>query len=131
MTDEGRRTVRCTLAGYGKTTGEASVVTVRHGAAARLVRAVSGLAPVWLAGLLAIFIPIAHFLLVPGFGVLGLWVFWRRWTTRESVHSTSGTCPDCGHEQKFDLAGQWQPPHHVTCQHCQRSLVLAAADDQT
>jgi len=110
------------LMGYGdnSTIGLATVTTFDR--AERIRRAVKGLAVVWGAALVSIFIPVAHFLLVPGFALVGVFVFTKRTRTREETESIHGTCPDCGHEQDFDSAGGWHPPHHVTCKHCYRLL---------
>jgi len=123
------RLVRCTLTGYGPGTGDASVLVVSYDLPARVRRALIGLGSAGAAAIPAIFIPVAHFFLVPGLVAFGFYLFWRRWHTEESVHRCSGTCPDCVTEQEFDVAGSWEPPHHVTCRCCQRSLVLSVAGD--
>ena len=89
---------------------------------ARWRRAARGLAKWWLVALVTVFIPVAHFVLVPGFGLFGLYVFFRRF--RESVVPTSvtGICPDCQTEQQFEVDGQWVLPKTLTCRNCHRGL---------
>ena len=130
MREDRERRVHCTLTGYGDRAGPALVESVSHDTASRLWRGLTGLAALWGAALLAVFIPLAHFILVPTLVVIGLYVFWRRWRTRESVRRASGTCPDCGTEQELEIGGSWQPPHRVTCGNCQRSLVLRVENEE-
>lgn len=86
-----------------------------------------GLAAAWLAAVVSVFIPVAHFLLVPGFFIFGLYLLFHNLRLRTSVAEVRGTCPDCGREQEFEIAGSWNPPHHVTCAGCQRSLVITTS----
>jgi hypothetical protein len=124
-----QRVVGCTLTGYGPGTGDASVLSISYDLPARVGRALTGVGAAWAAAIPAVFIPVAYLILVSGLVAFGLYLFWRRWHTEGSVQRACGTCPDCGSEQEFDIAGNWEPPHHVTCQSCQRSLVLSVAGD--
>ena len=124
MGSQESRAVPCMLAGYGQGMGEATVQLVWFNRPARLRRAVLALAFVWAAALVALLIPVAHFLLVPGLLMLGVYLFVSRYRTSQTVTAARGVCPDCGAEQDLDISGQWCPPHRVTCEGCQRSLVL-------
>jgi len=42
----------------------------------------------------------------------------------ELAADARGTCPDCGAEQRLDLAVRWRAPQPVTCQQCHRGLQL-------
>jgi hypothetical protein len=95
---------------------------------ARWRRAVAGLGQWWGAALLAVFIPVAHFLLVPGFLAFGAWQFFQRLGTSELAVDAHGTCPDCGAEQQLELAPRWRVPQPVTCRHCHRGLRLVRPD---
>src|SRR6266513_2153396 len=44
--------------------------------------------------------------------------------TVELAADARGTCPDCGAEQRLDLAVRWRAPQPVTCQQCHRGLQL-------
>ncbi len=99
------------------------VVSFDH--AARVRRAVKGLAGFWGAMVVSVFIPIAHFVLVPSFLFVGVWQFSRRLRTGEMVKGAHGRCPDCGSEQDFELGG-WGFPQSVQCASCRRGLTLAA-----
>ncbi len=115
------------LTGYGdnSTTGVATVTTFDR--AERIGRAAKGLAVAWGAALVSIFIPVAHFLLVPGFALVGVFVFAKRTRTREVTESIHGTCPHCGEEQDFDSSSLWHlGPMHLTCANCSRLLTASA-----
>ncbi|MGH7531535.1 MAG: hypothetical protein ACREMN_14235 [Gemmatimonadales bacterium] len=88
----------------------------------RIRRAVTGLAQFWAAALGSVFIPVAHFVLVPGFALVGLYTFWERLGAREVVTVAEGVCPDCGRSQKLEASGRWHVPRHVACRYCQRNL---------
>ena len=117
------------LTGYGENTtpGTAAIKTFRG--AERLARAGKGMAIAWGAAAASIFIPVAHFLLVPGFALAGVVVFLRRTRTRETTDAIHGTCPDCGHEQGFHSTGVWRLPQHLTCQDCGRLLTAKTTPD--
>jgi hypothetical protein len=78
----------------------------------------------WAAALVSVFIPVAHFLLVPGFFLAGLYLLFHNLRVQTSVTAATGVCPDCGREQEFEISGNWNPPHRLTCSGCQRSLLI-------
>ncbi len=127
MTDGRIRRQRLVLTGYSDQ-ATAGVVDVRSfDRAERLVHAWKGLALAWTGALVGFFIPVAHFLLVPGFVIAGVVLFRSKLGAREITESMTGSCPDCGLEQDFGSVGRWEPPHTVTCKGCHRSLTAKAA----
>ena len=124
MTDGEQSEKPFVLTGYSEnvTTGVALVTSFDR--AGRTARAWKGLAAAWTAALASVFIPVAHFLLVPGFAIAGIVVFTSRIRTTEVTRSMRGTCPHCALGQDFGPAGRWNPPHRVTCQGCNRSLTM-------
>jgi hypothetical protein len=118
------------LTGYqGRpTTGSVTVQTFDRGQ--RLRRAIAGVGKWWGVALLAVFIPVAHFVLVPSFLGYGVWQFFQRLGTVELATAARGTCPDCGTEQPLELAPRWRAPQAVTCRHCSRGLRLSLATDE-
>ena len=129
MTDGKIRRQRFVLMGYSDqaTAGVVDVRSFDH--AERLVRASKGLGLAWAGAVVGFFIPVAHFLLVPGFFIGGVVLFRSRLGSREIADSMTGSCPDCGLKQDFGSAGRWEPPHTVTCNGCHRSLTARAAND--
>ena len=114
-----------TLSGYegAPTRGTANIQ--RFHPAERWRRRLAALVKWWGLAILSVFIPVAHFVLVPAFLIFGGLQFFARLRTAELVVSARGMCPDCGAEQALELAPRWQAPQSVTCRSCQRGLVLA------
>jgi len=112
------------LSGYhGEPTG--GTVTIQEfDREQRFRRAVAGLGTWWGIGLLTVLIPVAHFVLVPSFIAYGLWPFFQRLGTAELAADARGICPDCGTEQRLDVAARWRAPQPVTCRQCHRGLQL-------
>lgn len=122
-----RETIPATLAGYSDRPTMATVTVDQFDRRRRLRRAFQGLAIAWGAAAASAFIPIAHFLLVPGLLLFGLYLFVHRFGTQVMAHGATGVCPDCGADQSFELPSKWHPPHDVTCGTCRRGLVLRGA----
>jgi len=110
------------LSGYSgqPTRGTVTIHEFRREQRAR--RAFAVLGKWWGVALLCVFIPVAHFVLVPSFLAYGLWEFFQRIGTAELATGARGTCPDCGAEQQLDLAPRWRAPQPVTCRQCHRGL---------
>jgi hypothetical protein len=116
-----------TLTGYhGKPTA-ATLRIATFDAGQRLRRAVKGLLGFWGAMVVSVFLPVAHFVLVPSFFGIGIWQFVRRLRQAELVRGARGACPDCGAEQDFDLGAGRRFPQGVQCRSCQRGLTIAMA----
>lgn len=118
---------RLTLSGYHGTPTPATLVVATFDRSARLRRALKGLAGFWGAMVVSVFLPVAHFVLVPSFLFIGIWQFFRRLKQSEQLRGAHGRCPDCGAEQDFEL-GSARLPQSVTCGSCHRGLTLAAAE---
>lgn len=113
------------LKGYSGAPTPGTVAIQTFNREQRVRRALAGLGKWWGVAVLAVFIPIAHFVLVPSFLMYGAWQFFQRLGTVELASDGRGTCPDCGAEQPLDLAPRWRAPQPVTCRHCGRGLQLA------
>lgn len=79
------------------------------------------------AGIVCVFIPIAHFVLVPGCVIGAFVMFGRRMAQRTMVVYARGRCPDCGTEQELDLLGPWTGRTNLACSSCRRPLRLIPA----
>lgn len=110
------------LAGYSGRRGDAVVRLRTFGRAARVRRALGGLAAWWAAAVGSVLIPVAHFVLVPAFAAAGVIACVRRLRAATVVVAARGTCPDCGAEQQLELDGPWRDIRDVACRHCHRSL---------
>lgn len=120
------RSERFLLNGYHGQPTAGQVTIHAFDRAQRLQRALGALAKWWGIAVLSVFIPVAHFILVPSLLAYGGWQFFQRLGTVELATDARGTCPDCGAEQALDLAPRWRTPQPVTCRHCHRGLRLTA-----
>ncbi len=85
----------------------------------RLARAGKLLGIFWGLAVVTLFIPLAHFLLVPGFLIAGPIMAFVRYRVDESMEKVSGECPTCHEEVDIPLeVGDKLPkwtycsPHH-------------------
>jgi hypothetical protein len=99
-------------------------MVVRRSPADRIRRALLGLATFWGVALLCVLIPIAHFVLVPSFVIIGVVVAVRRLRESASVVSVTGVCPRCGVERSFEGGGALRAESAVSCRVCHNQLEL-------
>jgi hypothetical protein len=125
---ESRREQAFWLKGFAVQPTRGTVTVISYDREARIRRAFKALGTWWGCALGSVFIPVAHFGLVPGFFIFGIIQFFQRLGTRELGMDAAGTCPDCGAEQELDLPPRWRAPQQVTCKQCQRGLTLTASE---
>lgn len=113
------------LSGYHGSPTSGSVTIHTFDREQRLRRAFAALGKWWAVALFSVFIPVAHFVLVPSFLAYGAWQFFQRLGTVELATDGRGTCPDCGTELMLDLAPRWRAPQPVACRQCHRGLRLS------
>jgi hypothetical protein len=77
--------------------------------------------------LIAIPIPIVHFILVPGALLVGAVLAVVRLGQSEVFRTARGRCPFCGQEQSFTVMGRFRLPKKLFCSACQRQLLLEEA----
>lgn len=113
---------RFRLAGYAPEPSEAVVDIETLGPDQRLARAFRGSAA-WLgAGIVSVFIPIAHFVLVPACLLIAVIMGFVRMGQTALVRKAHGKCPDCGTDQPLDIVGPWRGPTDLVCRNCQRPM---------
>jgi hypothetical protein len=77
------------------------------------------------AALIALPIPLVHFVLVPGSLLLGGILGAMRLSQRQIFRSAEGACPFCGTRQTLGLAGKtFRLPRRIHCGSCSRELEL-------
>jgi hypothetical protein len=115
-----------TLTVFGAEPRPATLTLVSLDPGRRLARALGVLALCWGGALVAVFIPVAHFVLVPGLAIAG--VVWAvlRMRERERLLRVHGTCPRCGRVEDFVPAGGGRSLA-VTCPGCFNSLGVSVA----
>jgi len=121
---------RVLITGYSKTPNETVVVVDDIPNATRLRRAWTGFALLFAGAAVSILIPVAHFLLVPGFLIAAFVTLFQRLGQTTVVRSARGTCPDCQIEQDLDLHGRWRLPTGTACRNCKRPLSLTAVSPE-
>lgn len=97
------------------------VIRVDYDAAERRLRGLQRGGIAWALAFACIFLPLVHFVLVPGFILAGPLVLFFYVNTPALIESGSGSCPDCGEvleiaktQAKFPLKDQ--------CEHCQTPI---------
>jgi hypothetical protein len=94
------------------------------------MRALKSLLTFWAIALVSILIPIAHFLLVPGFLLGGVIVASRRLKIAEEGHDASGICPDCENHICIPMDKNAELPQWHDCPECSDPLTLQSAPPQ-
>jgi hypothetical protein len=113
------------LAGFGSEATEAQVVVEHLTLKARLTRAGAVAGAGLVAALIAVPIPLVHFILVPAALLIGLSIGAMRLRHKEIFSSAEGACPFCGTRQRLGLAGKvFRLPRRVFCRNCRRELDL-------
>jgi len=91
------------------------------------IRAIKTLLLFWLIAAVCVLIPIAHFLLVPGFFIVGIIKAIKLWSKAEDGLSAKGDCPACQNSITFNLEGSTELPQWKDCPECGESLELNTA----
>lgn len=119
------KTIDLHVAGYSTHRATATVTLREYDSRERLFRASKAAGICWAITLLGVLIPLAHFFIVPGGTVLGIYLFVTRYRARVVPENCRGKCPDCQMEQDFDVGPQWALPATISCEGCHRSLTLS------
>jgi hypothetical protein len=117
-----------TVFGSPPTPATAKVLTQRAGQ--RLARTAAALGVCWGLALASVFVPVAHFILVPTFAVAGVVVAVLRAREDRRLLEVLGTCPRCGTEQRFEVGGRFAQERSLDCPRCHSHLVVRADADR-
>jgi hypothetical protein len=90
----------------------------------RFKRAGMALGAGLVAALIALPIPLVHFVFVPAALAAGIVVGTLRLRQQDIFGSARGSCPYCGTEQNFTVMGRFKLPKKLYCASCQRQLML-------
>jgi len=115
------------LTAFGFPSQDAAAVIVEQTHTQRAMRVLTGLGFFWGLALCGLFIPVAHFILVPTFGVAGIIVALRRAREDRRLILVRGACPRCGAQQEFKPGGRFESGRSIPCPHCHGNLTLVAA----
>ncbi|HUR93833.1 MAG TPA: hypothetical protein VMY76_04590 [Gemmatimonadales bacterium] len=123
------RSVTVPLSGFGCAPTPAHLTVEGLTQRQRLTRAGTVLAAGMLAALIALPIPLVHFLFVPGALLVGAVLAVLRMRQHEIFRSAEASCPFCHTVQRLGLAGrEFRLPRAVHCRNCGRALELGAED---
>lgn len=92
----------------------------------RLVRAVKMLGMVWALAVLAVFVPLAHFVLVPALLIAGPVVAYGRYKAGTTANHAAGTCPTCKEDMKLPLQPADHLPMWTYCPKCSAPIQVVA-----
>ena len=109
---------------FGAAPTRATVTVLPLSIGRRLARALGALLACWAAAAVAVFIPVAHFILVPGLAIGGLVWAAVELRARERLVRVHGVCPRCGREQEFVAAGSSGRQPSVSCPGCLNRLLV-------
>jgi hypothetical protein len=117
------------LTAFGAPPAPATATVLSQRPAERLLRTAAGLGLFWGLALVSVFIPVAHFILVPTFVLAGIAVAVMRAREATRLLRVHGTCPRCGKEQDFEIGGRLTPARQLDCPKCHNNLTLTAGAD--
>jgi len=115
------------LSAFGYPSSSATAVIIEQTPAQRLGRVLTGLGMFWGLALVGLFIPVAHFFLVPTFGIAGIITAVKRAREDRRLIRLRGACPRCGAAQEFKPGGRFCGERSVNCPKCHGTLTLCAA----
>ena len=118
------RTLELRLHGFGAPPVPARAEIAELAPADRFKRAAVVFGAFVAVAIVALPIPIVHFMLVPGGLLLAFVLGGLRLREDAIFRDVSGGCPFCATEQHFPLFGRFRLPKDVHCANCGRKLTL-------
>ena len=115
------------LGAFGAPHLAATARVLRQSRQRRMRRALAALGMCWGAAIPCIFIPLAHFFLVPTLVTTGIVLFVLRSREDTRLLGVRGRCPRCGVEQEFPAGGRLHGERALDCPRCHNHLTFAAA----
>src|SRR5437867_5561557 len=115
---------QASLTAFGFPPCGVTAVIIEQTPAQRLGRALAGLGMCWALALGGLFIPVAHFILVPTFVVAGIIVTVKRAREDRRLVLLRGVCPRCGAAQVFKPGGRFATGRCGDCPKCHGILTL-------
>ncbi len=95
------RTISIKNADNNSTTGQLHIT--HYSQSERTARALKMLALMWLLAIITVFIPLAHFVLVPAFLIAGPVIAYKRYQMEEHPSNADGECPTCKQPSSIHL----------------------------
>ena len=115
------------LTAFGHPSQPAQAVILEQAPGQRFARTLAGLGMFWGLALASVFIPVAHFVLVPTFVVAGIVMAVKRAREDRRLLLVRGACPRCGAVQELRPGGRFVDGRSFDCPKCHGNLTLATA----
>src|SRR4029453_4784727 len=115
------------IAVFGGAPTPPTAEVLRQRASEGMTRVLSAVGVCWGLAIAAVFMPVAHFFLVPTLLVTGLVLAVLRGREDVRLLGVHGRCPRCGVEQDFPGSGPFQGEQALDCPRCHNRLTLTAA----
>jgi hypothetical protein len=112
------------LTAFGHEPRPATATVIEQPPGARFGRVLGGLGMFWGLALVSVFVPVAHFLLVPTFAVAGIVMAVRRAREDRRLVVLRCTCPRCGAGHELRPGGRFVAGRRVDCPTCHGDLTL-------
>ena len=91
-------------------------------------RALQRLGVFWLLAGVSLFIPLAHFVLAPGFLIAGPVMAYLTFKTTQVRNHTTGMCPVCDKDIKINMDTRDELPKWAYCPACNAPLQITNAE---
>jgi hypothetical protein len=117
--------VPVTLAAFGAAATDGVATVQERSLGARAGRAALALGAAWILAVPAVFLPVAHFALVPGLLVGGVVLAAMRLAETRTLARVRGVCPRCHAQLDVSPGGRFRLPRAVQCVHCRNELTMA------
>jgi len=116
--------VAVSLTAFGFTPRPATAVVIEQSTGERVGRAFAGLGMFWALALGGLFIPVAHFILVPVFLGAGIIMAIKRSREDRRLAEVRGPCPRCGAQQTFKAGGRFEAGRSLDCPACHGTFAV-------
>jgi len=117
--------VAVSLTAFGFPPRPATALVIEQSTGERVARVFAGLGMFWALALGGLFIPVAHFILVPAFLTAGIIMAVKRSQEDRRLTEVRGPCPRCGAQQTFKAGGRFEPGKSLDCSACHGTVALA------
>jgi hypothetical protein len=117
--------VAVSLTAFGFEPRPATAVVIEQSTGERVARVFTGLGMFWALALGGLFIPIAHFILVPVFLTAGIIMAVKRSRENRRLAEVRGPCPRCGAQQTYKAGGRFETGKSLDCPACHGTFALA------
>src|SRR5262245_6588733 len=118
--------IPATLSAFGAPPESATATVQNQSPAERFRRTAAGVGACAGLALVSLFIPVAHFILVPTFVGAAIVVGVTRAREDARLLRVHGVCPRCGATQEFKGGGRFTLTRNLDCPKCHTNLILTA-----